>query len=169
MTYFQTLVQRARVTSFQQLKEVIKKSRPPASLYFLCVSTNTGRENAFPTRLSLRLHPRNLPRVNLRCSEFLESGKDKGSDFVAKAWLCLSMVVDHTRSILAGELSQGMLLDMTRNLLLVQRCQKLNYQTGVKLGDSDNRALSVIWAILQAAEILLLCCCRLLGLIPVFI
>jgi|GEM_PF-5783038 len=112
MTYFQTLGQRARVTSFQQLKEVTKKSRPPASLYSLCVSTNTGRKNAFPTLLSLRLHPRNLPSVNLRCSEFLESGKDKGSDFVAKVWLYLSMVVDHTSSILAGELSQGMLFDI---------------------------------------------------------
>ena len=45
------------VTSFQQPKEVTKKGRPPASHLSLCFSTNTGRENAFPTRLSLRLLP----------------------------------------------------------------------------------------------------------------
>jgi hypothetical protein len=61
------------VTSFQQPKEVTKKGRPPARLYSLCVSTNTGRENAFPTRLSLRLHPCNRPSVSLRCSGSLES------------------------------------------------------------------------------------------------
>ncbi|MFD2817664.1 hypothetical protein ACFSZP_02010 [Paraglaciecola agarilytica] len=41
------------VTSFQQPKEVTKKGRPPASHLSLRFSTNTGRENAFPTRLSL--------------------------------------------------------------------------------------------------------------------
>ncbi len=61
------------VTSFQQPKEVTKKGRSPTRLYSLCVSTNTGRENAFPTRLSLRLHPCNRPSVSLRCSGSLES------------------------------------------------------------------------------------------------
>ena len=62
-----------QLTFLQQLRKVSKRSRPPASHLSLRFSTNTGRENAFPTRLSLRLHPCNRPSVSLRCSGSLES------------------------------------------------------------------------------------------------
>lgn len=69
------LIHEVRLTFYQQPQKVSKKGRSPARLYSLCVSTNTGRENVFPTRLSLRLHPCNRPSVSLQCSRILESRK----------------------------------------------------------------------------------------------
>ena len=73
----------AQLTFYQQPQKVSKKGRSPARLYSLCVSTNTGRENAFPTRPSLRLHPCNRPSVSLRCSGSLES---RNGCFVVRAY-----------------------------------------------------------------------------------
>ncbi len=69
------LIHEVRLTFYQQPQKVSKKGRSPARLYSLCVSTNTSRENVFPTRLSLRLHPCNRPSVSLQCSRILESRK----------------------------------------------------------------------------------------------
>ena len=73
----------AQLTFYQQPQKVSKKGRSPATLYSLRVLTNTDRENAFPTRLSLRLHPCNRPSVSLRCSGSLES---RSGRFVVRAY-----------------------------------------------------------------------------------
>jgi hypothetical protein len=68
-----------------------KQKGPPSSKFlFLCVLTHSGRENAFPTRLSLRLNPFNLTSVSLRCSGNLSRVKIKSIDFVAKAFTLLT-------------------------------------------------------------------------------
>ena len=68
-----------------------KQKGPPSSKFlFLCVLTHSGRENAFPTRLSLRLNPFNLTSVSLRCSGNLSRWIKQSSDFVAEAFASLT-------------------------------------------------------------------------------
>ena len=73
-----------------KVQDVLCKGRPPASHLSLRVSSNTGRENAFPTRLSLRLLPAIWPALAFDArgdlSRWIKQSKAKQSKRFAYLW-----------------------------------------------------------------------------------